>query len=536
MSSSTRVLLAGLAALALIASVVVLVRGERTVGGAAVAGSHVEQRGPAGAVPDGLERFYSQPVTWSGCEPFTTGRDNRAAFRTKGVECARVEVPLDYANWDGADPGGETASIGLLRRPAGDQANRIGSLLVNPGGPGASGMVAAAALAKQVATNELGERFDLVGFDPRGIGVSTPPLRCRTTEEHDAERLDLDVDTSPAGVAQTERENADYAALCKQRVGETLLANVGTRDVAKDLDVLRSALGDRQLSYLGYSYGTRIGTAYAQAYPGNVRAMVLDGALDPAQDPVEEIIEQVGAFQSAFQAFAENCAGEGDCPLGTDPAGAVTRFRELVDPLIERPLDVKGRKLSYTDATTGVIYALYDDQAWELLDQGLTELAGGNGAVLLYLADSYLGRSGGEYSTLTDAFTAVRCVDEPPLTDRAAAVEADRKAREAAPFLDDGQSPSGALDVCAFWPVPPTSSPGTPTLTGLPPTVVVSTTGDPATPYDAGVALAQALGGRLLTYEGTQHTAFLQGIDCVDDAAIAYLVEGTLPAEGARCT
>src|SRR5215470_13169436 len=163
------------------------------VEGVAGGGFKVEQRGPAGVVVPGLERLYAQRLWWSDCEPFATGRDERAAFRVKGVECARVDVPLDYAK-----PDGEVASLGLLRRPASDPTRRIGSLLVNPGGPGASGMVAAATLSKQVGESELGARFDLVGFDPRGIGASTPAVRCLTADERDAERLDLDVDTSPA--------------------------------------------------------------------------------------------------------------------------------------------------------------------------------------------------------------------------------------------------------------------------------------------------------------------------------------------------
>ena len=494
-------------------------------------GSTMEQRGPAGSVPGGLQRFYDQRVAWSDCEPFATVRDERAALRTKGVECARVDVPLDYAK-----PDGKTVSIAMLRRPAEDQANRIGSLLVNPGGPGGSGMVAAASLVQHVAGRPVGKRFDLVGFDPRGIGASQPPIRCLTTEERDAERLDDDLDTSAVGVAQTELEAKDFAAKCGERVGKDLLATVGSRDVAKDMDVLRSVLGDAKLSYLGYSYGTRIGTAYAEQFPGNVRAMVLDGALDPDQDPVDEAVEQVAGFQAAFEEYARHCADSSRCPLGEDPTTATARFRQLVQPLAGKPIAVGSRKLSYNDAITGVIAALYDDQLWQLLDQGLAELSKGEGKVLLFLADNYYGRSGDAYSTLTDAFAAIRCVDDPPLTDRAAATEADRRARAAAPFLDDGRAPSSALDLCAFWPVPPTGRAGTPDVPGLPPVLVISTTGDPATPYQAGVGLAEALGGRLLTYEGTQHTAFLQGIRCVDDVGMAYLVDGTLPPEGTRCS
>lgn len=526
-------LLAALAAVVLLVSAALLVGGARTVSGRPVAAVQLEQLGPAGVVPPGLDAFYGQQLAWSDCEPFAAGREERAAFRASGVRCAHVEVPLDYA-----EPDGDTARIGLLRWLAKDPSRRIGSLLVNPGGPGASGMVAAASLIGSVAGTELGDRFDLVGFDPRGVGASSPQVRCLTTEERHADRLEVDTDGSPAGVERFEQRSQDYAAKCAERVGVDALANLGSRDVARDMDVIRSVLGDEQLTYLGYSYGTRIGTAYADAFTGNVRAMVLDGALDPAQDPVEEVVAQVGGFQGAFDAYLEHCVASNRCPLGDDQAKATEVFQELVFPLQEQPVEVGERLLSYTDATTAVIAALYDDQLWGLLTQGLAELAGGEGAVLLYLADSYYGydRTSGEYSTLIDAFTAIRCVDDQPVTDRAQAKLADQQARQAAPFLDDGAEPSGALDACAFWPAPPTGRVGLPEVDGLPPVLVISTTGDPATPYQAGVALAEALDGRLLTYNATQHTAFLQDSECVDEAAVAYLVDGTLPAEGAECS
>ncbi|MCP2170364.1 alpha/beta hydrolase [Goodfellowiella coeruleoviolacea] len=495
-----------------------------------------EQRGPAGSVPPGLERFYGQALSWGACEPYGTTNDAKATFakgdRDKKFDCARLTVPLDYAN-----PDGRTATIGLLRAKATDPAQRIGSLIVNPGGPGGSGMQAAAGWTDQVRKNDLGKRFDLVGFDPRGIGASQPAVNCLTDAERDADRQDNDVDTSPEGVAQTEQENKDYAAKCAERTGTDVLANVGTRDVARDMDVLRSALGDEKLTYAGFSYGTRIGTAYAEAFPNNVRALVLDGAVDPLQNPVDELVAQGAGFQKAFEDFSAWCAKQEECALGHDPAGATKAFQDLTRPLIDNPVRVGNRQLSYSDASTAAIQAMYAQELWQYLNTGLGELREGTGNTLLLLADSYYGRGlDGHYSSIMDAFNAVRCVDDPRLTDRNVLLEAARRYQQAAPFLDDGQQPAAVLDACAFWPVPNTSQPHQPSVQGLPPVLVVSTTGDPATPYQAGVDLAKALNGGMLTYEGTQHTAFLMGNKCVDDAGTKYLIDLQLPAEGTRCT
>ncbi|HET9116714.1 MAG TPA: alpha/beta hydrolase, partial [Pseudonocardiaceae bacterium] len=425
-----------------------------------------------------------------------------------------------------------------LRRAASDPAQRIGSLVINPGGPGASGMSTAAILVAQVTGNELGGRFDLVGFDPRGVGSSQPQVRCLTAAERDAERLmDIDVDTSPAGVARTENQERTDDAECASRSGTDMLAHAGTREVARDLDVLRSALNDAKLTYLGYSYGTRIGTSYAEDFPGNVRAMILDGAVDPTQDPVAALIEQGRGFQQAFTAFTAWCAARGDCALGHNQGQAVAAFHALVLPLIPHPAAVSdGRKLSYTDATIGTVQALYLPQLWAPLNSGLQELAQGHGDTLMRLADVYYGRQpDGTYSTEMDDFQAVNCVDNPPITDRSAVRNADAQYRAVAPFLDTGQPPSSALDNCAFWPVPPTGGPHQPHTPGLPTVLVISTTHDPATPYQAGVNLAHDLGARLLTFEGTQHTAFLEGSRCVDRAGIDYLTTLQPPPEGTRC-
>ncbi|MFF0816961.1 alpha/beta hydrolase [Rhodococcus sp. NPDC003318] len=477
----------------------------------------------AGPVPAGLESFYSQSVQWGSCADFAT--DGPLPGR---LECAYVTVPVDYD-----DPTGATAQIAISRRAA--SGDRIGSLLVNPGGPGASGL----SLATTADGTDLADRFDVIGFDPRGVGASTPQIRCLTDAEFDADRADPKVDMSPAGIAHAEDVNADYAATCADRMGSDFLAHVGTREVVRDMDVIRAVLGDPQLTYLGFSYGTRLGTTYAETFPGNVRAMVLDGAIDPEQDPVEETVLQAAGFQQAFDDFAADCATTASCPLGADPGQAVARFRALVDPLIDRPAATTDpRGLGYQDAITGVQQALYSPQLWGALRSGLNALAQGRGDALLMLADQYQGRDDdGAYSNINDAFNAIRCVDDPPVTDRAVAAAGDEAYRRAAPFLDDGLGTGAApLDACAFWPVAPTAEPHTVDASGLPRMVVVSTTQDPATPYQAGVDLAKQLGAALITYRGTQHTVALNGVSCVDDAVVAYLTDLTDPGADLTCS
>ncbi len=491
-----------------------------------------EAKGPAGPVPEGLGRFYSQKLTWEGCKQYATSDYDVDPLSDPAVQCTHLTVPLDYAK-----PAGDTIRIGVLRKPATSRADRIGSLLVNPGGPGVAGLSTAVSVSK--ANADLAARFDFVGFDPRGVGSSEPTVECLTDEETDEERADdSELDTSPAGTRHTEQEAKDYAAKCAQRTdhGKQMLENIGTRDVVKDMDVLRSALGDEKLSYVGFSYGTRIGSAYAEAFPKNVRALVLDGAVDPTQNQIDSTVAQGKGFQEAFDDFVAWCVKRDDCALGHDAGAAVGAFHDLVRPLADHPVDVDGRPLSYEDATTGVVQALYSQQLWENLNTGLNELRQQQGRTLMFLADLYLERrQDGTYTTTQDAFTAIHCVDDPRVTDPKAIKDLNTRYKQAAPFLDDGNPPGSARDACAFWPVPPTGSPHLPKVSGLPPVLVISTTRDPATPYQAGVALAKALGGGLLTYEATQHTVFLQGNSCVDQAGATYLIDLKLPAENTRC-
>jgi pimeloyl-ACP methyl ester carboxylesterase len=446
-------------------------------------------------------------------------------------KCGKVPVPLNYD-----DPKGPTIQIEVLRMHDDLAPAHVSSLLINPGGPGASGLALPIDLAAAVSDDVL-LHYDLVGFDPRGIGASTPTIHCLTAQQQDQQRsIDL-VDPSPAGVARAEAAARQTADGCSQKTGSSFLAHVGTRDVAKDMDVIRSVVGDKKLTYLGYSDGTHIGSTYAEEFPQNVRAMVLDGAVDPDQDPTEELVDQGRGFQGTFEAFAKDCAAKPGCPLGPDAAQATARFQQLTRPLLAKPIPLPdGRELSYGDAQQGTIQALYATSQWPQLRQGITELTQGQGQTLMGLADDYYDRApDGTYAPQQDAFNAVRCVDDPQIRDHAKALDQSRRYNVAAPFLDSGRGPTSTLDACGFWPVPATDGPHVPQVPGLAPPLVVSTTDDPATPYQSGVNLAKDLNGSLLTKVGDQHTASFQGFPCVDAIVTRYLVDGTPAPAGARC-
>src|SRR5215217_5008921 len=466
------------------------------------------------------------PIQWAPCKP---AADDQSRV-PPGAECGILSVPVDYKK-----PDGDVAQIAMIRIKA--SGEKIGSLIVNPGGPGESGVEAAASLVPTLPQS-VRDRFDLVGFDPRGVANSTPAVWCNSDADNDRLRADPQVDYTPEGVEHIEKETKDFVQRCVDKMGEDFLENVGTANVAKDLDSMRAALGDDKLTYLGYSYGTRIGSAYAEAFPDKVRAMILDGAVDPNADPIEADLRQAAAFQQAFNDYAADCAKSSDCPLGTDPAKAVDVYRSLVDPLVDKPAKTKDpRGLSYSDAIVGTILPLYSPSLWRHLTQALSELEDGKGDTMLTLADLYMGRDAqGHYNNSTDVRVAVNCVDQPAVTDRAKTVEEDRRSRELAPFMSYGEFTGHApLETCAFWPVAPTSTPHEIKVKGLPPTLVVSTTNDPATPYQAGVDLAKQLGGTLLTFDGTQHTVVFQGNACVDDIAARYLVDVTVPPPNTRC-
>jgi pimeloyl-ACP methyl ester carboxylesterase len=480
------------------------------------------------AIPDDGGAF-GQALAWTDCHDWVDTADLPTA------RCTTVSVPVDWN--DAANPQAPQAQLAVMRVPA--SGKRLGVVISNPGGPGISAIDTLSRFAPKLANTEIGRRFDVVAFDPRGVGFSTPQVRCETDAELDEDRIDPRVDYSPAGVAHIEDLERRRAQLCLDRVGASFLAGMSTENTARDMDAVRAALGEEQINFFGYSYGTRLGTAYAEQFPDRVRAMMLDGVVDQFVDPPAEEVVSAAGFQQAFDAYAADCATSPRCPLGTDPAQFVDRFHQLVDPLASKAAHTTDpRGLSYQDAITGVEEALYSSDDWHVLTGGLRALANGTDADdLLELADEYLERDkDGHYTNLQDSFDAVHCADQVYPTDPAVWAENNRQTREAGPYRSYGQFTGFApRPTCVFWPVHPATEPHPPTSPGPGKVVVVSSTGDPATPYQVGVEVAAELGAPLITFDGDQHTVAFSGQKCIDKPLEAFFVDRIQPPKDLRC-
>lgn len=446
-------------------------------------------------------------------------------------ECGTLPVPQDWA----APEEGETLELALVRvRAGGGEQERLGSLVINPGGPGASGVDAAAYLSLRPLVgglpDEVTDRFDVVGFDPRGVARSSP-VDCLTDTQ-----LDESFGADPDPAADAEFDQAVAAAQervdsCDAAHGDTL-GHYSTRQTAHDLDAIRAALGDEQLTYLGYSYGTLLGAVYAHLYPEHVRAMVLDGAVDPAGGEAGSGGQAAG-FERAFDNFAAWCAqSPGRCPLGDDARAAVT---DAIAQARQAPVPGPDGR----DATAGwvfwaVVSALYVEDLWPQLATAIDDLSQGDPTGVFTLADLYSGRdSEGSYPNMFDANKAINCADNDSEQTVDQVRDLQQEWREQYPLFGAPLAVMG-LD-CVLWPTDPDPYPYGP-AEGSPPIVVIGTTGDPATPYESTPRLAELLGtGVVVTYEGEGHTVYPQS-GCINDAVNGYLVELAAPEDGLTCS
>ncbi|MFJ9411835.1 alpha/beta hydrolase [Streptomyces sp. NPDC101393] len=470
------------------------------------------------AVPGNLRPYYDQKLSWHDCG-------------VAGFECATMKAPLDYAK-----PGADTdLKLAVARKKATGPGSRIGSLMVNPGGPGGSAIDYLTQYAPQPAA--VRARYDMVAMDPRGVARSEP-VECLSDKQMDSYTQTDATPDNPAEVTKLTRSYRAFAKGCQARSGK-LLGHVSTIEAARDMDVLRAVLGDKKVTFVGASYGTFLGATYAGLYPSRVGRMVLDGAMNPALDSRTINIDQTTGFNTAFKAFADDCVKKKDCPLGTKNAeDAGKQLSALFKKLDAHPAETgQARPLTESLATTGVIAAMYDEQSWPLLREYLAQAKAGDGRGLLTLSDSYYERDlDGTYANQMYANPAVNCLDLPSTFNSPEQVRAALpNFRKASPVFGD-QFAWSALN-CAYWPAKPTGTRHRIEAKGAAPIVVVGTTRDPATPYIWAKGLADQLAsGTLLTYVGDGHTAYGRGSDCIDSAINTYLLDGTVPPKNKRCT
>jgi pimeloyl-ACP methyl ester carboxylesterase len=470
------------------------------------------------AVVPGLERYYQQVLEWANCGD--------------ALQCATATAPVDWEN-----PEGDTIDLALVRQTA-RGTDRIGSLLVNPGGPGGSGFDFVADSVDYATSEVLQSRFDVVGFDPRGVNRSTP-VSCYS----DSAELDEYIYGITPGekgsdewIAASTEASANFAQRCLEETG-SFLGFVDTPSAARDLDMLRAALGDTTLNYLGYSYGTLLGQVYAKLFPDKAGRLVLDGAVDPAASEFEATKAQAQGFERALDAFLADCAGSRDCPFTGSPDQSRTLIRALLDRLDKSPLaNADGRTLGSGTLFTAIILPLYSQGNWAYLRQLFSTVLKGDASIAFDLADSYNGRGpdGAYAENQTEAFIAINCLDAREPADNTRMREQAAELALAAPIF--GPQMSYGEPGCANWPVQPKRERVAIVAPGAADILVIGTTNDPATPYEWAETVAKNLQrGHLITYRGEGHTAYNKSNACVNAAVEDFLLNGVVPTADPNC-
>ena len=466
---------------------------------------------------ESLGEFVPEPMAWGSCGDLLVSIDGE-------LECGWLEVPVDHA-----DPGGGTIDIAVARLPTAAE-NRIGALVLNPGGPGGSGLEFLQWFGPFVADTDLLDGFDLVSFDPRGAGVSAP-VRCEDDLDDAWNLLEPGIE-SAEGVARMVDDNEALVAACLERNG-AMVDRVGTNAVARDMDLLRQAMGEEQVSYLGYSYGTRLGAAYAGLFPDRVRAMVLDGAVDPADHPSRPNRIQADGFEESWTAFRADCDEDPGCVLaahgGADPAlDEVLRIASI------EPVPAGVRAVSEAEVYLGVFSALYSPAGWPFLADALDEvLSSGTAHGLQDLGDELAGRlDAGTYDNSYDARFLVNCADDP---ERPSPAEVYAASEAIADSLE--RFGPAFLGSVGCHPLPPASDPlhvGSAELAV--PALVVALEGDPATPAAWAGRLAETISEAVVVWSNAEgHGAYLAHSWCLTGPITDYLVDLVVPEDGWSC-
>ena len=464
----------------------------------------------------------SGALTWKGCGG--------------GFQCATLSVPVDWSQ-----PSGPKVALAVSRHRASQPGERIGSLVVNFGGPGDPGAESLRQGGEASLPAAVRDRFDIVSFDPRGTGRSRP-IACVSDTTYDEV---LAQSPTPKNLSQLQSFYAgtngpvDLVQACNNAQG-SWLADVGTRNTARDLDELRAALGDPKLTYLGYSYGTVLGAVYAQMYPTRLRTMVLDGAVDLSSTAAAELHDNAEGFEQALDAFLATCAANAKCPYhhGGDPQAALAALQQRFENGLTVPV-TDGRQAGATLFYLALAGGLYDRKVgWPFLASALASADHGVGDGIAELADTLTGRdANGHYDDLQEALEAIRCDDRfDPLQSFSDYLATYESYSQQFPIFGAflAATPLGCDPRLPAPPVP--EQLGDVHVSGTPPIVVVGTTNDPATPYNGAVDLHQRIAGsRLLTLVSTEHAGYGKGIPCIDNAVDAYFTDRVLPRVGLRC-
>jgi len=465
-----------------------------------------------------LESYYSQELVWTNCKD------------DKKFQCAEIYVPIDYQN-----PGDASLTLALKKLPAKQSANKVGSLLINPGGPGGSG-TDYVTYAEDAFGKRLMDSFDIVGFDPRGVAQSTP-LDCLTDQEVD---VFIAIDGTPDNEQELKASleiSINLANSCES-IANNLIAHVGTQEAARDMDIIRELVGDEKLNFLGASYGTYLGGMYAEIFPDKVGRLVLDGAVDPSLSGEEQSFDQAVGLDTALKRFVEDCPQYDDCPLTKRGDGGVQEIREFLDSLDAKPLKTEDpdRLLTQAMGVYAVAGFLYSDEWWSYMRQSLATAFKGDGTDLLSINDLFNERNDdGTYATnATEAIYAINCFDEPSTSTEEQVREYAKTWIKDAPVFGDYLA-WGNLS-CSIWPVKDPNPINKFVAQTAAPIVVVGTKYDPATPYKWAIGLSsQLVTSVLLTYEGDGHTAYMRGSKCIDNEIENYLVDGIVPAKNITC-
>lgn len=468
--------------------------------------------------PAGFSEYYEQVVEFEECGD--------------RLFCADVDVPM---NW--SDPDSEPISIATVFRLA--DSNPKGFILFNPGGPGASGYDWVKESAEFLGTKDLRSDWNLLGFDPRGVGRSSA-VECLSDGEYDEFLYGVSSFEigSEEDIAVARDATADFAAKCLEKTG-ALLEFVDTVSAARDMDVLRAVIGESKLNFLGYSYGSFLGTTYATLFPERVGRFVLDGAIDPTVSDDEQTLFQLEAFESSLTAFLEDCDRFEDCPFSGNVSADLISVQQLLASIEKQPLATSsGRELTIWAAVTGLIMTLYSDRYWPELSSAFSEAYAGSGDRFLFLADFYNDRGAdGRYQTnLIAANYAISCLDSSASPSMFTIEAQNKRLLEAAPVLGRYWQFGGLR--CGSWPFPEAEKPSDYSAAGAPTILVIGTTGDPATPYSQAQSLANDIlkDGFLMTYNGEGHTIYGNQVKCIDQVVDRFFLTGELPATDPNCS